>query len=159
MAIHALWEDRYAFSIRKGPIDLLDEQTGTTNADSMSHPNAGVPTSNTNNNIQFGGAGHFFGGSNTVVGVCSGTAGTIIAQRNADATTANSFIYGVAVTGNPDITIGQEVIDVDLADGTSLARLNRGTEASNSGSTSAYRGTQTPTFSMDFIPTSKSLSL
>ena len=157
MAIHALWEDRYAFSVRKGPVDLLDESTGGTTTDAVSHKNNGAATSNTNNSIQFGGAGHFYTGGGTNVGVCSGTAGTIIAQRNAAATTAGSFIYGVAVTGNPDVATGQETIDVEVRDGASLPRLNSGTEANNSGSTSAFRGVQTPTFSMDFIPTSKSL--
>ncbi len=157
MAIHAIWEDRYAFSIRKGPVDLLDENTGGATPDAVSHKNNGAPTSNTANNIQYGGAGHFYTGGNTVVGVCSGTAGTIIAQRNAATTTAGSFIYGVAVTGNPDVATGQENIEVEVRDGASLPRINRGTEASNSGSTTAFRGTQTPTFSLDFVPTSKSL--
>ena len=157
MAIHALWEDRYAFSIRKGGIDLLNETTGSNATLAVSHTNAGTPTSNTSGDTQFGGAGHFFGGGATDVGVCSGTDGTVIAQRNASTTTANSFIYGIPVTGNPDVVTGQEMIDIEVRDASTLPRLNRGSEASNSGSTSVYRGVQTPTFSMDFIPTSKSL--
>lgn len=159
MAIHALWEDRYAFSIRKGGIDLLNETTGSNATLAVSHTNAGTPTSNTSGNTQFGGAGHFFAGhASTDFGVCTGTAGTPIAQRNAASnTTTSSFIYGIPVTGNPDIVTGQEMIEIDVQDGSTLPRLSSGSEASNSGSTSAYRGVQTPTFSMDFIPTSKSL--
>ena len=158
MAIHALWEDRYAFSIRKGGLDLLNEDSVSDTAIGASHKSDGTPTTHANNaNVQFGGAGHFFGGGGTNVGVCSGTDGTVIAQRNTANTTANSFIYGIPVTGNPDIVTGQEMIEIDVQDGSTLPRLSRGSEASNSGSTSAYRGVQTPTFSMDFIPTSKSL--
>lgn len=157
MAIHALWEDRYAFSIRKGGIDLLNEDSVSHTAIGASHKSDGTPTTHTQSNQQFGGAGHFFGGGGTDVGVCSGTDGTVIAQRNKVTTDAGSFIYGIPVTGNPDIVTGQEMIEIDVQDGSTLPRLSRGSEASNSGSTSAYRGVQTPTFSMDFIPTSKSL--
>ena len=161
MAIHALWEDRYAFSIRKGPLDLLDETadaTGGATSDAVSHTGTGDPTNNVDSLVLEGGTAHFYSGG-AVKGQGTGALGTVIGQRNiaASGAPALEMIYGVAVTGNPDITTGQEMIDVDVADGTSLARLNTGTEASNSGSTTAYRGTQTPTFSMDFIPTSKSL--
>ncbi len=159
MAIHALWEDRYALSIRKGPLDLLDTTTAASSGattDSASHQNDGTPTSNTNSAVQHGGAGHFFkGGSATGIG--SGSVGTAIGQRNGAGTSAGHQIYGVAVTGNPDIETGQEVVDLDVQDCSSLPRLSSGQTDEDSGSTSVYRGTQTPTFNMDFIPTNKSL--
>ena len=159
MAIHALWEDRYALSIRKGPLDLLDETTGQTSTslyDVVSHTNAGASTNNVNGVLQYGGKGHFFKGG-AVTGIGSGAKGTVIGQRNGDGTDSGDQMYGIAVTGNPDIETGQEVVEIDVQDGSSLPRLSSGQTDEDSGSTSVYRGTQTPTFNMDFIPTNKSL--
>ena len=159
MAIHALWEDRYGISLRKGPLDLSDQTTGSTstaNQDAVSHTNAGVPTNNTVSSKQRGGKGHFYGGG---ADLDQGTdkVGATIGQRIATGTGANSFCYGLAVTGNPDFSTGQEMIEIDVQDGFTTPRMNTGTTDATSGSSSIFRGVQTPTGSVDFIPTSKSL--
>ena len=161
MAIHALWEDRYGLSIRKGPLDLADRSTGTSGSnavtDTCSYTDAGVPTNNVDSDSkQRGGKGHFYGGG-ADKGQGQDLVGGVIGQRLASGTGAGSLCYGLAVTGNPDWSTGQEMIDVDVADGYTTPRINSGTTDATSGATSIFRGVQTPTGSVDFIPTSKSL--
>ena len=159
MAIHALWEDRYGISLRKGPLDLSDQTTGSTstdNQDAASYTNAGVPTDNTVSSKQRGGKGHFYGGGSDL-DQGTNNVGATIGQRLAAGTGANSFCYGLAVTGNPDFSTGQEVIDINVQDGYTTPRMNTGITDADSGSSSIFRGVQTPTGSVDFIPTSKSL--
>ena len=158
MAIHALWEDRYGLSIRKGPLDLGDRTNSggtSTVTDACSFTDAGVPTNNVVSSKQKGGRGHFYGGT---ADHDQGTAeiGATIGQRIATGTGANSIAYGLAVTGNPDWSTGQEMVETDVADGYTTPRMNADTTDALSGST-VYRGVQTPTGSVDFIPTSKSL--
>ena len=159
MAIHALWEDRYGLSIRKGPLDLAEKTNNagsSTISDAVSHTDTGVPTNNVVSTKQKGGKGHFYGGG-VDHDVGAGGVGSTMGQRLVDADTAGSSCYGLAVTGNPDWTTGQEMIDVDVADGYTTPRINSGTTDATSGATSIFRGVQTPTGSIDFIPTSKSL--
>ena len=157
MAIHALWEDRYGLSIRKGPLDLAEKTaSGTSISDAVSHTDAGAPTNHLISSKQRGGKGHFYGGGvDHEVG--EGAVGSAMGQRLADSNAADSVCYGVAVTGNPDWSTGQEMIDVDVADGYTTPRMNSGITDATSGATSIFRGVQTPTGSIDFIPTSKSL--
>ena len=115
MAIHALWEDRYGISLRKGPLDLSDQTASSSGAsattDACSHTNAGAVTNNTDSNSkQRGGKAHFYGGGSDL-GQGQNLVGATIGQRIAAGTGANSFCYGLAVTGNPDFSTGQEMIE------------------------------------------------
>ena len=146
MAIHALWEDRYALSVRKGPIDLAKITVSGNNAanvDCASHTNAGNPTAAQNgSSVQIGGNQHF---KNRTPGPT--TQGMQIGQ----VTSSTTMIFGMPVIGNPGITTGQETIEVEKTDGFATSRVGGANEASN-----VFRAGQNPTATFDFIATGKS---
>ena len=149
MAIHALWEDRYALSVRKGPLDLAKlVGTGDDSDDNVnvaSHTNAGAPTSESNDAdtpVEIGGDQHF---KNREPGAT--TQGMQIGQ----VTSGTTMIFGMPVVGNPGITTGQETIEVEKTDGFATARVGGANEASN-----IFRAGQNPTATFDFVATGKS---
>tara|TARA_B100000029_G_scaffold479466_1_gene526550 strand:+ start:658 stop:2262 length:1605 start_codon:yes stop_codon:yes gene_type:complete len=147
MAIHALWEDRYALSVRKGPLDLAKlSGTGGDSADNVnvaSHTNAGAPTSESNaDSVEIGGNQHFI---NRTPGAT--TQGMQIGQ----VTSGTTMIFGMPVVGNPGISTGQETIEVEKTDGFATSRVGGANEASN-----IFRAGQNPTATFDFIATGKS---
>lgn len=147
MAIHALWEDRYALSVRKGPLDLA-KLTGSggnsnDNRNIASHANTGTPTdANDTAGGEVGGNQHFK--SRDPAGT---TQGEVIGQLK----TSTTMIFGMPVVGNPGITTGQETIEVEKTDGFATARVGGANEASN-----IFRGGQNPTATFDFVATGKS---
>jgi len=136
MAIHALWEDRYGLSVRKGPIDLAN--LATAQADIASHDNDGNPTATW-------GAAHF-----VAVDPASAAAGTVMGQRKG---TTTDIIFGIPVIGNPDFSTGQDQIEVQKTDGFATQRVGAAGEASD-----IFRAGQSPSTSFDFVATGKSLT-
>jgi hypothetical protein len=128
MAIHALWEDRYGLSIRKGPIDL-SKLSATVDADAnvdvASHNNDGTPTASQmlDGTTQVGGDQHFNARDTTTTGQ-----GRVIGQR---ISTGSSIVFGMPVIGNPDFSTGQETIEVQKTDGFATQRVGAANEASD----------------------------
>jgi hypothetical protein len=139
MAIHALWEDRYGLSIRKGPIDLT-KFTGS-GGNLASHDNDGTPITDST----VGGKHHF----NPVDLSAGGTLGASMGMRTGAST---SFIFGMPVIGNPDFSAGQETIEVQKTDGFATQRIGAANEASD-----IFRAGQNPSTSFDFVATGKSV--
>ena len=138
MAIHALWEDRYGLSIRKGPLDLTNFTSGV---DQASHDNDGAPTTSG----AVGGDYHF----NPIAHTTVATVGQAIGQRT---TAGGAVIFGMPVIGNPDFSTGQENIEVQKTDGFATQRVGASNEASD-----IFRSGQNPSASFDFVATGKSL--
>jgi hypothetical protein len=149
MAIHALWEDRYGLSIRKGPIDL-SKLSATVDADAnvdvASHNNDGTPTASQmlDGTTQVGGDQHFNARDTTTTGQ-----GRVIGQR---ISTGSSIVFGMPVIGNPDFSTGQETIEVQKTDGFATQRVGAANEASD-----IFRAGQNPSTSFDFVATGKSV--
>jgi len=149
MAIHALWEDRYGLSIRKGPIDL-SKLSATVDADAnvdvASHNDDGTPTASqkADTTTQIGGDQHFKARDSTTT-----SQGQVIGQRTASGT---GIIFGMPVVGNPDFSTGQETIEVQKTDGFATQRVGGLNEASD-----LFRSGQNPSASFDFVATGKSL--
>jgi len=166
MALHALWDDQYAFSVRKGPIDWTDKTTGETDGDptdAVSHLDDGTPTQNTTADtpaIQLGGSAHFAPtrGAAITTGTGNAAAGVISKGRHIGIpTSGTAVIHGIPVSGNPDFSVGTEIIETTVADGTVVGRVGGGA-ATNDGS-SIFRGGSSPTFSMECVPTNMQLML
>ena len=167
MALHALWDDQYAFSVRKGPIDWTDKTTGSTDGnttDAVSHTDAGVSTQHATADspaIQLGGSAHFSatrGAAAITTGTGSAAAGVLSKGRHIGIpTSGTAVIHGIPVSGNPDFSVGTEIIETAVADGTVVGRVGGGS-VTNDGS-SIFRGGSSPTFSMECVPTNMQLML
>lgn len=128
MAIHALWEDRYALSVRKQAVDLSELSATAT----------GVSVNNEGTFNETAHHTHFKTGEDNIIGQLTANSGT--------------EIFGLPITGNPGITTGQETIEVQKTDGYATQRVGGVDEASD-----VFRAGQSPSASFDFIATGKSL--
>ncbi|MDP6416691.1 MAG: hypothetical protein QGG54_16910, partial [Gammaproteobacteria bacterium] len=157
MALHALWDDQYAFSVRKGPIDWTDKTTGAAVTDAVSHTDTGVGTTHASADSparQLGGAAHFSAtrGAAAITTGAGTAAGSLSKGRHIGIpTSGTTVIHGIPVTGNPDFSVGTEIIDSPVADGTVVGRVGGGSAANNS--SNIFRGGSSPTFSMECVPT------
>jgi hypothetical protein len=154
MAIHALWDDQYAFSVRKGPLDWTDQTTGGTATDAVSHQDDGDATQHDDGAtppVEFGGDQHFAATRPAVTG--SVALGRVIGMP----TTTTAVNFGIPVTGNPDFASGVEIIETPVADGQVVGRVGGGSAGNDQ--SNIFRGGSSPTFSMEFVPTVQSLML
>jgi hypothetical protein len=148
MAVTAMWQNQYALSTRKGPLDLSKlVGTGSDNAanvDIASHANDGDPTSDSIPTADEVGGDQHFQSLNI-----DGAQGHVMGQRSS----ATACIFGMPVIGNPDFSTGQEWVEMEVSDGWAGPRVgDSGAEASD-----IYRGGQRPSASFDFIPSNMAL--
>lgn len=157
MAVHAQWQTQYGLSFRQGPLDLskkLDAASTTlTDRDAASHDNDGLQGNVTVSTKEYGGDQHFNGASMLIadqgIGVVQG-------QGQTSDSTNITYIYGQPVVGNPSFSPGQSILDFRKTNGDAIGRIGGTDDAT--GNADAYRGGQSPTFSAETIPTSKSLT-
>ena len=156
MAIHSLWDDQYAISIRRGPLDWSDQSTTGSATDAVSHTDAGVPTQNTSSNAEYGGDWDFKAARGG--GGASGTLTAAVAKgQTIGMPTSNAaVIFGIPFTGNPDFGAGVEIIEAPLADGMTVGRV-QGAAGSGADASNIFRGGITPTFSGEFLVNSQAL--
>jgi|21_taG_2_1085346.scaffolds.fasta_scaffold09533_1 hypothetical protein len=157
MAIHALWDDKYAFSVRKGQLDLSETTASSTSISTgASHTNTGDATDYVVSSVEYGGNRHFKAARGSVS--ASLAAGQIIGMPTA----ADAVQFGIPITGNPDFSPGTEIIETAVPDGITVGRVG-----DNSASTpdqdvtgsNIFRGGSSPTGSIEFVPTVYSLAL
>lgn len=144
----ALWQNAYALSIRKGPLDLANRTASATShnttAEVASNTDDGVFTSNLDTN-QYGGIAHFVSRNPATT-----TIGQVMGQKVKESATYLNF--GMPVIGNPDFSIGQQFIETQIRDGWASPRI-----APSTGVSSIMRGGQSPTCNFDFLVTDRAL--